>query len=104
MLKLVCQFCFLRVFWSCFTTRSDVVALKYFSEQPHIVAAPSTPEATHDTATVLFEFPAQAEGDLALRPGETVIVLERMSDEWWRGRVGASEGIFPAAFVQPNYS
>ncbi|KAJ3324048.1 hypothetical protein HDU76_013494, partial [Blyttiomyces sp. JEL0837] len=51
-------------------------------------------------AVVIDDFVAEAEGDLELRRGETVEVLEDVDASWSRGRIGNREGIFPKTFVE----
>ncbi len=51
-------------------------------------------------ATVLYDYEAGAPEDLALHTGEEVILLEAIGADWFRGRAGANEGLFPANFVQ----
>ncbi|KAH9256944.1 hypothetical protein BASA81_004765 [Batrachochytrium salamandrivorans] len=46
-----------------------------------------------------FDFESENEGDLALRTGDAVTVLEYVDEQWWRGQVNGNEGIFPADFV-----
>lgn len=58
-------------------------------------------------AVALYDFKATAPGDLALRKGQVVIVLDGDGDagEWWRGRSAGTggdggEGLFPANYVE----
>lgn len=46
-----------------------------------------------------FDFESENEGDLALRMGDAVTVLEYVDEQWWRGQANGHEGIFPADFV-----
>lgn len=57
---------------------------------------------TTDQALVLFEFTAQQEGDLDLRPGATLVLLG-FSGDWWKGYVDGRPdvvGVFPATYVE----
>ena len=51
-------------------------------------------------ALALYEFPGESSEDLAFHAGEEIEVVETISAEWMKGRIGAREGMFPAAFVQ----
>uniref|UniRef100_A0A8D2J856 SH3 domain containing 19 n=1 Tax=Varanus komodoensis TaxID=61221 RepID=A0A8D2J856_VARKO len=48
-------------------------------------------------AVVLHDFQAE---DLNLHSGETVYLLERIDNEWYRGKCKNRTGIFPASFVK----
>ncbi|XP_067408001.1 SH3 domain-containing protein 19 isoform X2 [Emydura macquarii macquarii] len=51
-------------------------------------------------ALVLHDFPPEHADDLDLRSGETVYLLEKIDNEWYRGKCGDRTGIFPANFVK----
>ncbi|XP_066488334.1 SH3 domain-containing protein 19 isoform X2 [Tiliqua scincoides] len=51
-------------------------------------------------AIVLHDFLAEHSDDLDLRSGETVYLLEKIDDEWYRGKCKNCTGIFPASFVK----
>ncbi|KAK4153220.1 hypothetical protein C8A00DRAFT_43847 [Chaetomidium leptoderma] len=57
-----------------------------------------------ETVTALYDYAAQAEGDLSFRAGEVIEVVTRTGEgnEWWRGRVGGKEGQFPGNYVKLN--
>lgn len=50
-----------------------------------------------ETVTALYDYEAQAEGDLSFSAGETIEIVSRTDNEneWWQGRVGAKQGQFP---------
>ncbi|KAI5476464.1 hypothetical protein MNV49_007711 [Pseudohyphozyma bogoriensis] len=54
------------------------------------------------TATALYDYAGGDADDLSLTEGDTVVILEKVSDEWWKGEIGGREGIFPATYVQMN--
>ncbi|KAI9680624.1 MAG: hypothetical protein M1817_004064 [Caeruleum heppii] len=58
---------------------------------------PATP-----TATALYDYEAQAEGDLSFRAGETIEVVTKGASEmeWWVGRINGREGQFPGNYVK----
>ncbi|XP_063166276.1 SH3 domain-containing protein 19 isoform X2 [Candoia aspera] len=51
-------------------------------------------------AIVLHNFIAEHTDDLDLSTGETVFLLEKIDDEWYRGKCKNRTGIFPASFVK----
>lgn len=50
-----------------------------------------------ETCTALYDYEAQAEGDLSFTAGETIEIIQRTANEneWWQGRIGARQGQFP---------
>ncbi|XP_034257226.1 SH3 domain-containing protein 19 isoform X1 [Pantherophis guttatus] len=51
-------------------------------------------------AIVLHNFTAEHTDDLDLSIGDTVLLLEKIDDEWYRGKCKNRTGIFPASFVK----
>nr|XP_033796542.1 SH3 domain-containing protein 19 isoform X2 [Geotrypetes seraphini] len=51
-------------------------------------------------ALVLHDFPAEEADDLSLYSGETVHLLEKVDNEWYRGTCRGLTGIFPASYVR----
>lgn len=54
--------------------------------------APAVP-----TATALYDYEAQAEGDLSFTAGDTIEIVQRgaTENEWWTGRLNGKTGQFP---------
>lgn len=48
-------------------------------------------------AIAKFTFEAEASGDLGFKKGEVITIVKRTDSvtDWWTGRIGAREGIFP---------
>jgi amphiphysin len=48
----------------------------------------------------LFDFAAQAEGDLDFKVGDRIEVVERTdsAEDWWTGRLDGREGVFPGVW------
>ncbi|KAK4104216.1 BAR-domain-containing protein [Parathielavia hyrcaniae] len=57
-----------------------------------------------ETVTALYDYAAQAEGDLSFRAGDTIEVVTRTAnaDEWWTGRAHGKQGQFPGNYVKLN--
>jgi amphiphysin len=53
-----------------------------------------------ETVTALYDYAAQAEGDLSFRAGDTIEIVSRTanSNEWWVGRLAGKQGQFPGRF------
>lgn len=63
--------------------------------KPKPKALSGAPLAEHVTA--LYDFDAQAEGDLSFSAGDEIEVISRTDNdnEWWQGRLNGVEGQFP---------
>ncbi|KAI9813483.1 MAG: hypothetical protein M1827_004159 [Pycnora praestabilis] len=50
-----------------------------------------------DTATALYDYEAQAEGDLSFSTGDIIEIIQRTANEneWWTGKVDGRQGQFP---------
>ncbi|ORX35804.1 hypothetical protein BD324DRAFT_631775 [Kockovaella imperatae] len=53
-------------------------------------------------ATAIFDFEAQAEGDLSFKAGDRIEIIEQTesADDWWTGRIDGRQGIFPGTYTQ----
>lgn len=60
------------------------------------VAAPA------QTCTALYDYTAQAQGDLTFPAGAVIEIVERTADAngWWTGRYNGQVGVFPGNYVQ----
>ncbi|KAK5780134.1 amphiphysin PWA37_001486 [Arxiozyma heterogenica] len=70
---------------------------------PAGIATGSTLPKT-ETVTALYEYQAQAEGDLSFPAGAVIEVVQRSADvnDWWTGRYNGQQGLFPGNYVQLN--
>jgi len=52
--------------------------------------------------TALYDYNAQAPGDLSFRAGDRIEVVNRTdnANEWWTGRLNGASGNFPGNYVQ----
>lgn len=55
------------------------------------------PKPAVSYVVALYDFAAQADGDLSFRAGDKIEVVERTdsAEDWWTGRVDGREGVFP---------
>ncbi|GBE79439.1 hypothetical protein SCP_0206380 [Sparassis crispa] len=54
-----------------------------------------------DMAVALYDFTADGVDELSVQEGESLIVIERDSDEWWKCRnASGAEGVVPASYVE----
>ena len=52
-------------------------------------------------AVALYSFAGQQDGDLPFKKGDVITIIQKSNstDDWWTGRIGNVEGIFPANYV-----
>ncbi|KAF9263123.1 BAR-domain-containing protein [Marasmius fiardii PR-910] len=50
----------------------------------------------------LYDFEAQADGDLSFRIGDRIEIVEKTesAEDWWTGRLNGQQGVFPGNYVQ----
>lgn len=55
---------------------------------------------TAETVTALYDYEAQAEGDLSFAAGDVIEIVQRTANEneWWTGKVAGRQGQFPGQF------
>jgi amphiphysin len=53
-----------------------------------------------ETVTALFDYEAQAEGDLSFTTGEVIEIVSKTdnTNEWWIGKIGVRQGQFPGSY------
>lgn len=76
-----------------------VAANKKKPPPPPTKRKPSTPEFW---VKALYEFAGEGQGDLAFQEGDRIQVLKKTdsTDDWWEGRLGGTQGSFPANYCQ----
>ncbi|KAK4520269.1 uncharacterized protein ATC70_008402 [Mucor velutinosus] len=54
-------------------------------------------------ARALFNFAGEQDGDLVFHKGDIITIVKKSNtqNDWWTGRIGGRQGIFPANFVEP---
>lgn len=50
----------------------------------------------------LYDFEAQADGDLSFKTGDRIEIVEKTasSEDWWTGKLNGEQGVFPGNYVQ----
>ncbi|CAG59105.1 uncharacterized protein GVI51_F04455 [Nakaseomyces glabratus] len=88
-----------------FLRESNVISEGCFKEimmkLPSNGASPVPPPMSLEYVEALYDFQPQQDGDLAIRAGDKIQVLEKPSAEWYRGTVNGREGMFPSNYVRP---
>ena len=56
-----------------------------------------------ETVTALYDYSAQAEGDLNFQAGDVIEIIQRTQNEneWWTGKLHGKQGQFPGKFQRP---
>ncbi|KAI1850576.1 hypothetical protein JX265_004286 [Neoarthrinium moseri] len=64
----------------------------------------SATPAGAETVTALYDYSAQAEGDLSFRAGDIITIITRTNNEneWWTGKVNGKQGQFPGKLNQAS--
>jgi amphiphysin len=59
-----------------------------------------TPQIKYVVA--LYDFAAQADGDLSFNAGDRIELVEKTdgAEDWWTGRLNGAQGVFPGNYVQ----
>lgn len=69
--------------------------------EPDAVSTHSYDDGEGERAVVLYDFKADGEDEMSVNEGETLLVLERDTDEWWKCRNGhGEEGVVPANYLE----
>ena len=84
---------------------SSIAAAKAKPKPPPPKPKPGRLSATPaaETVTALYDYEAQAEGDLSFRAGDVIEIITRTQNEneWWTGRLEKKEGQFPGKLKSP---
>ncbi|KAF8323337.1 BAR-domain-containing protein [Clavulina sp. PMI_390] len=69
---------------------------------PPIPASKPKPKPAVQYVVALYDFAAQADGDLSFSVGDRIEIVKRTpnQEDWWTGRVNGQEGVFPGNYVQ----
>lgn len=64
---------------------------------PPVAAVPGV-----EYCTALYDYAPQAQGDLPIKAGDVIEVVQRTADAngWWTGRLNGQVGVFPGNYVQ----
>lgn len=79
------------------TALSTIAAAKSKPPPPKPKPKRLTAAPAAETVTALYDYAAQADGDLSFRAGDLIEILTRTENEneWWTGRLNGKEGQFP---------
>uniref|UniRef100_A0AAZ3R5I2 Vav guanine nucleotide exchange factor 1 n=1 Tax=Oncorhynchus tshawytscha TaxID=74940 RepID=A0AAZ3R5I2_ONCTS len=75
------------------------------SDTPFNTPSPGGSIRSFGTARARYDFSARDRTELSLREGDTVKVLSKKAHNgWWKGEVYGRVGLFPANYVEEDYS
>ncbi|KAI9806563.1 MAG: hypothetical protein M1833_003750 [Piccolia ochrophora] len=87
--------------------RASVTDEQFFKPKPSRPTAPKpkfTPKSSlgANQARALFNFDAEQPTDLGFKKGDVITIVKRTDskNDWWTGRVGDKEGMFPSNYVE----
>ena len=66
----------------------------------HIINVILSPNMQATTVVAAFDFEPQEDGELRLRKGDVITVLDKSDQNWWRGTCKGQEGMFPVPYVK----
>ena len=81
-------------------TPSFTAAKKAPPPPPPLKPKPKPAEPEKQYVVALYDFEAQADGDLDFKAGDRIEVIERTqsTEDWWTGRLNGRQGVFPGEY------
>ncbi len=63
----------------------------------------SQPQLSNHGQTYIaaYDFQPQEEGEIELKRGDRIRMLDQSDVNWWKGEVRGTIGLFPATYVRP---
>ncbi|KAI6168867.1 hypothetical protein EDD17DRAFT_449586 [Pisolithus thermaeus] len=60
------------------------------------------PDQQGEWVEALYDYNSEDPGDLTIEAGSRILVVERSSEDWWKGKINGQgrEGLFPASYVK----
>jgi len=89
-----------------YAAKAEVAATTAASKRPPPPPPPLKPKPKPELqyVTALYDFVAQASGDLSFKTGDRIEIVERTgsTEDWWTGKLNGRQGVFPGNYVQNN--
>ena len=81
---------------------SSKSAYRPTEDKPDFNSRSGNSSASRNKAIALYSFAGQEDGDLPFKKGDIITIIQKSdsTDDWWTGRIGNIEGIFPANYVE----
>ncbi|KAL3877382.1 hypothetical protein ACJMK2_035100 [Sinanodonta woodiana] len=80
--------------------RLGIFPVNYIEVLTSIEAAQSAARQAEGQARAKYNFNAQTSVELSLKKGEFVTLLRRVDENWYEGRIGNRQGIFPILYIE----
>lgn len=77
-----------------------IFPVNYVEVVTSIEAAQAAAMQAEGQARAKYSFTAQSSVELSLRKGEFLVLLRRVDENWYEGRIGNRQGIFPFNYVE----
>jgi len=69
-------------------------------KEPEPEPEPEEEEVQGEWVEALYDYTSGDAGDLNIKVGQRILVVEHSSDEWWTGELDGRKGLFPASYVK----
>jgi hypothetical protein len=70
-------------------------------QPPPPQSSSSGPSSSGQTYVAAYDFQPQEEGEIELKRGDRIQMLDQNDVNWWKGEVRGTVGLFPATYVRP---
>lgn len=79
-------------------------AAKRAPPPPPVKPKPAAAAPPVEYVTALYDYEAQAEGDLSFKAGDRIELVEKSenAEDWWTGRLRGAQGVFPGELFGPS--
>ena len=83
-----------------YTPSGDVAAAAAKRAPPPPPPLKPKPKPAAHYVIALYDFEAQADGDLSFNTGDRIEIVEKTgsADDWWTGKLNGQQGVFPGMF------
>ncbi|XP_067672537.1 sorbin and SH3 domain-containing protein 1-like isoform X5 [Haliotis asinina] len=79
--------------------RVGIFPISYVEVMTSIEAAKMAAMQAEGQGQAKYNFTAHTSVELSLRKGEFVVLLRRIDENWYEGKIGTRQGIFPVSYV-----
>jgi len=83
-----------------YNNRNTQRTLQNSQPQPQ-QSIPSAPSTDSQTYVAAYDFQPQEDGEIELKRGDRIRMLDKSDVNWWKGEVRGNIGLFPATYVRP---